>query len=146
MPGSQECYVVEVAVPANQLSALILAVHQATEGSSIQGNIEHRAQHTAVTDYDQQIARVRHGLDHRPVAAVTVVHDTFIVDVTFDVRPQMATAIFCDARCESMLRNWNECEGAQLLATHTAEILESAGVAAQVVQRPLPPAHDWLFG
>lgn len=146
MHGSWSSGTVEITVPAQHLSSLIIAVHSAAQ---IDTGTEPAPQPSPgffaeIADYDRRFARTRLGLDHRPIAAVTIVHANFIVDVTFDVVGPSASALFVDANDESTLRLPTAVDGATIMACRTADALESCGLRSTLARRTLPPGDAWI--
>ncbi|MFH5208768.1 hypothetical protein [Antrihabitans spumae] len=122
----------ELRVASAHFSMLILAVHDAADASLPPRFRRLRSESPSeigIRDGDLLAARCRVGLDHVPVAAVTVVGDCFAVDITFDLSPQFASAIFTagDARPSSEMDD--RLSGSRVFAFHTARTLTASGIS-----------------
>lgn len=125
----------EVTVSAEDLSALILAVHDAAsvrptarQRKWTYGNVIAIAG-AKVRDLSVEVARVRHGSDKNPIAAVEVTQRRLAVDVLFDVHADTATAHFALAGEVSQGHDLHEeTAWASFLASSTADTLAAAGV------------------
>jgi len=77
-----------VVVPAADLGALILAVHEIAEDAIVRrflrvGNVFDFAP-PAITDLDLGLAHARHDGTRRPLAALVITHRDTVVDIVFE--------------------------------------------------------------
>ena len=156
MPGMWDLGTVELTLAAEHFSSLIIAVHSATQFAPEPVDAQpdpvvdpasgpRRGAYAEIADYDRHFARARFGLDHRPIAAVTIVHTQFIVDVTFDVIGNVASALFVDANDETSLRSTAPTtRGAAIMACRTADALDLCGLHPKLARRALRPRTGWI--
>jgi hypothetical protein len=86
-----------------------------------------------VRDLSVAVAKIRHGSDKNPIAAVEVTQRRVAVDVLFDVRADTATAHFALVGKVSQRHDLHEeTAWASFLASSTADTLAAAGIRAHL--------------
>lgn len=124
----------EVIVPADALSALIIAVHEAGTLRAASrrkwryGNVI-RIYGAHVADLAVNTAMHRHRRERMPVAALAVTQRRLTVDVLFEVTDASARAWFSGAGLASIRHDpGEETAWASFLATGTVDALARAGI------------------